>query len=97
MKQGIVFGPVPCCINVAKVNEMKEIAVTHISPNLYTEALAYVDDILGVGSKKHIEKVGKHLLEMEKRKKYTFNNSNGKSHYMVIRTGKEIIEERGRH
>lgn len=88
VKQGTVFGPVLCCINSAKINEMKEKAVTHISPNVYTEALAYVDDILAVGSKEHIEKVGKNLLEMEKRKKYAFNNSNGKSHYMVIRIGK---------
>ena len=48
---------------------------------------------MGAGSKDHVEIIGRNLREMGKRKKYTFNNANGKSHYMVIRTGREAESE----
>ena len=30
---------------------------------------------------------------MEEKKKYTFNNDNGKSHYMIVKTGREKEQE----
>ena len=39
-----------------------------------------------------LRRLGKCLGEMERKKKYTFNVGNGKSHYMVIKTGREKIE-----
>ena len=88
VKQGKIFGPLMCCVNSAKINDMKEKAVTHLTPELYTSALAYVDDIMAAGSKETVESVGKNLRRMEIEKKYTFNNANGKSHYMIVNTGK---------
>ena len=93
VKQGTVFGPQLCCINTSKVNEINEKNITVITPKIKIEALVYVDDIIGIGSKENIEIVGRNLAEMEKRKKYTFNNGNGKSHYMMIKTGVEPEEE----
>ena len=93
VKQGKIFGPVLCCANSVKVNNMESKSVTNITPTLSIQALAYVDDIMGAGSKDHVESAGKNLQEMEWRKKYTFNNGNGKSHYMIIQTGREKEEK----
>ena len=54
-KVGAVLGPIICCIYTVKVNEVKDKAVAQMSPNVDTEALAYVDDILAVESKEDIE------------------------------------------
>ncbi len=93
VKQGTIFGPMLCCVNSANINNMKEKAVTYITPELEIQALTYVDDIMAAGSKEVIEKVGKNLRNMEKEKKYTFNNANGKSHFMIIKSGKEKEKE----
>ena len=52
----------------------------------------YVDDILAAGSKDVSEMVGQNLGRMEIEKKYTFNIGNGKSRYMIIKTGKKQEE-----
>ena len=44
-----------------------------ITPNEYTRALTYVDDIAGMGKSKTVEIVGKNSTEMEERKKFEFN------------------------
>lgn len=88
VKQGTIYGPLLCCINSSKINDMTECTSSYITPTLQVGALAYVDDIMAAGDRKQIEKVGKNLKEMESKKKYTFNNSNGKSHYMVLKTSK---------
>ena len=93
VKQGTVFGPVMCCANSQRINNMKEKNITMITPSLHIEAMAYVDDIMGAGKREQIETLGRNLQEMEVKKKYTFNNLNGKSHYMVMKTGREPIEE----
>ena len=94
VKQGTVYGPLLCCVNSVKVNEMSENTQVHLTPQVEVGAMAYVDDIMGAGSKDLIENVGKNLAEMERTKRYTFNNENGKSHYMVIKTcKKKNVEE----
>ena len=82
-----------CYVSSAKINNMKEKVVTHLTPELYICALLYMDDIMAAGSKETLERVGKNLRRMEKEKKYTFNNANGKSHYMIVNTGKEQEEK----
>ena len=93
VRQGIVFGPLMCCVNSAQINKMREKTVTHITPELSIRTLVYVDDILAAGSKDVIEKVGQNLGRMKIEKKYTFNIGNGKSHYMIIKTGKKQEEQ----
>ena len=93
VKQGTVFGPLMCCVNPAQIHKMKEKTMTHITPELSVETLVYVDDILAAGSKGVIEKVGQNLGRIEIERKYTFNIGNGKSHYMIIKTGKKQEEQ----
>ena len=92
VKQGTLMGPQLCCVNSAKVNQMKNNSLETLTPTITIEAMIYVDDIMGAGSRRHIEKIGKCLGEMERKKKYTFNVGNGNSHYMVIKTGRDKIE-----
>ena len=56
-----------------------------VTPDIVIEALVYVDDIIGAGSKLCIEKTVRNLTEMEEKKKFTFSTE--KSKYMVIKTG----------
>ena len=93
VKQGTVFGPIMCCVNSQKVNNMEEKNITLISPSLHVEAMSYVDDIMGAGRQEQIEVLGRNLRQMEIKKKYTFNNANGKSHYMIIKTGNDQEED----
>ena len=93
VKQGTVFGPQLCCINSQSINEMTEDTSNVILPGVIIKAMTYVNDINGTGTKQLVEKVGKNLAEMEKMKKYTFNNKNGKSHYLIVKSGREGIEE----
>ena len=93
VKQGTQFGPLMCCANSAQINKMREKTVTHITPELSIGTLVFVDDILAAGSKDVIEKVGQNLGRMEIEKKYIFNIGNGKSHYMIIKTGKKQEEQ----
>ena len=41
------------------------------------------------GKVEDIEEVGRKLKMMEEEKKFTFNNEQGKTNYMIIKTGKE--------
>ena len=86
VKQGTVYGPQLCCSSTEKVNEIGEAkAHTLISPKLAIEALVYVDDIAGAGSKENIKIIGENLQKMEQRKGFTFSVE--KSNYMVVQTG----------
>ena len=63
------------------------------------EALAYVNDIIDMGSKVNIEKVGENLVKMAKSKKYTFNNGNRKIYNIAIKIEtekKKVSTLRGR-
>eukprot|EP00794_Sanderia_malayensis_P015001 gene15001-16550_t len=92
VKQGTIFGPLLCCSNTSKIDEIGTVsAETMISPNMPIGTLIYVDDIGMAGSKTTIETVGKNLRIMESVKKFTFNTD--KSKYMVIKGRKEKIEE----
>ena len=57
------------------------------------EALAYVNDIIDMGSKVNIEKVGENLVKMAKSKKYTFNNGNRKIYNIAIKIETEKKKE----
>ena len=89
VKQGTIFGPILCCSSTAKITELGEKTQTVVTPNLSIDSLIYVDDIGMAGKVEDIEEVGRKLKMMEEEKKFTFNNEQGKTNYMIIKTGKE--------
>ena len=46
VKQGTVLGPLMCFVNSARINDVREKAMTLIIPELYVGALVYIDDII---------------------------------------------------
>ena len=73
VKQGTVIGPVLCCGSSEKVNSVGETPITHITPNLQTQGLIYVDDISGAGSRMPMEKLLQNLRKMEEEKRFLFS------------------------
>ena len=68
VKQGTVFGPKLCCVSTEKINRIKYLVSTYITPELGTGVLEYVDNILGIGSVKTVERVIRNTREMEVKK-----------------------------
>ena len=62
----------------------------NITPEIKLQALVYVDDIAGAGTKEVIEGIGNNLQQLEKKKGFTFGTD--KTNYLIIKTGKEKDE-----
>ena len=90
-KQGTVFGPKLCCASTGQINHIGEKTNTVIYPAITVEALTYVDDLLGIGSIKIIEKIIENCSKMEKRKGMEWSLE--KSNWMGMKTGREKIQE----
>ena len=87
VKQGTVYGTQLCCCSTERVNEIGEKRPqTMISQNMAIEALVYVDDIGGAGTKENIMVVAECLRKMEQHKGFTFNAE--KTNYVIVKTGK---------
>ena len=56
VKQGTIFGPKLCSMATEKINDIGEEISTHITPELTIGAPVYVDDILGIGDCKTVER-----------------------------------------
>ena len=93
VKQGTVYGPMLCDINIDKVNQVGRKSTTTIGPNIECEASMFVDDIKQAGSQEHnIEVAASNCSVMETTRKVTFNNGVDKTAFMVInpKRGNEI-------
>ena len=90
VKQGTIFGPKLCSVATEKINGIGEEISTHITPELTIGAPVYVDDILGIGDCKTVEKLIRNSRRLEDKK---FRFSRKKIKYMVIKSGKGKIEE----
>ena len=73
VKQGTIFGPKLCSVATEKVNGIGEEISTHITPELTIGAPVYVDDILGIGDCKTVEKVIRNTRRLEEEEKFRFN------------------------
>ena len=95
VKQGTVFGPLLCCASTQRVIDIGEKAKTMVGPDIGIEALVYVDDIAGAGSKNVIEGIIRNTAKMEVEKKFTFNTDKTKYISMTKkrRTEEEINEQ----
>jgi len=90
VRQGSVFGTTLCAVETDTINRINERAITTIGPTLIIESMIFVDDIMGAGSWKCIEKLGRNLLSLEKLKKFTFNQQKSKIIKLSKTKSKEI-------
>ena len=73
VKQCTIFGPKLSSLATEKLNGIGEEISTHITPELFTiGAPVYVDDILGIGDCKTVEKVIRNSRRIEEDKKFRF-------------------------
>ena len=86
VKQGTVFGPKLCCASTGKINVgLKEREV--IYPSVAIQAVTFVDDINGAGSKRFVQAVMMNCSEKEEEKLWEF--SIDKTKFMCIKKQKE--------
>ena len=57
VKQGTIFRPKLCSVAIEHINGIGEEISTNITPMLIIGAPVYVDDMLGIGNRKTVEKV----------------------------------------
>ena len=91
VKQGSVMGPTMCIVSTDKINKINETTVTTLGPNFIIENLTFVDDIIGAGTKKTVERVGRNLRTMEIQKNFTFNKE--KTNIMKITPHKQAVNK----
>ena len=85
VRQGTITGPKLCCTNTDKINQIGNKCRTYIGPNVKTETLIYVDDILNASSNiKQMDIAAENLRHMDNQKGYLFNNNINKSAILII-------------
>jgi hypothetical protein len=84
VRQGSVYGPQICISSMDKVNLIGKDVKTYYSPTLEIAAVVFVDDVTGIGEVETANRLIYNCNIMEKKKKMTFNNKEGKTEYMVI-------------
>ena len=90
VKQGTVFGPKLCCASTGKINSgLAEKEVLY--PSVAIQAVTFVDDINGGGSKRFVQAVMTNCSRKEEEKLWEF--STDKSKWMCIANRKRKIEE----
>ena len=93
VKQGSVMGPTMCIVETDRVNDINEKTITTIGAETEIESVIFVDDIMGMGTKSTIEKVGRNMREMEIKKKFTFSKEKTKIIKIETKKRKRTEEE----
>ena len=89
VRQGSVYGGLICIASTDRVNSIGKDINTFYGPNLPLRAVIFVDDVSGSGGVTVANNVIYNCNILEEQKKFTFNNKNGKTEYMIIGKAKE--------
>ena len=89
VRQGTVYGPQICIATMDNVNVTGKCIVTTYGPERPIGATAFIDDVTGTGGSTVSNSTIFNCNIMEDRKKMIFNNTNGKTEYMVVIGNKE--------
>ena len=68
VKQGTTFGPITCCAETDRVNEITERVAVMYGPELEIGMPVFMDDIMAVGEAENIRTGIRNCRIMEKRK-----------------------------
>ena len=86
-----MYGPQICIASMDKINLIGKDVVTFYGPDLQVLAVVFVDDVTGMGGHRAANRLLYNCNIMEEKKKMTFNNSVGKTEYMVVPVNHEEI------
>ena len=91
VKQGTIAGPMMAGVSTDKINKMKNTNCTMYG-QIEIKEPAFVDDIAGMGTAKKMKEMARNMQTLEELKKFTFNNNDGKTNYMLMQNNKEELE-----
>ena len=84
VRQGTVYGPQLCGVSMGRVNNIGKGITTMYGPKLVIQSTQFVDDIESAGSPRVVNNTVHNCRIMEERKKMKFNNTNGKTEYIIV-------------
>ena len=84
VRQGTVYGPQLCGVSMGRVNDIGRGVTTMYGPNLVLQSTQFVDDVESAGSARVVNNTIHNCKIMEERKKMKFNNTNGKTEYIIV-------------
>ena len=84
VRQGSVYGNQICIASMDRINYIGKDITTFYGPNLPIRAVTFVDDVTASGGDALANNVIYNCHVLEEQKKFTFNNKNGKTEYLII-------------
>ena len=92
VQQGSIFRPILCYATTSRVNNIGE-TVQYSYKKVDIGMSVYMDDIATAGGIAEIRKGKRNCVKMEKEKKMRYGVKKTKK-YMMVKTGKEIVQEK---
>ena len=83
VRQGTVYGPQMCGSSMSRVNDSGRVIATMYGPKLIIRSTQFVDDVSNAGSPRTTNNTIENCRMLEETKKMTFNNTNGKTEYVI--------------
>ena len=96
VRQGTVSAPDMCGVSTDKINRVKSWVTPIEASKVPIKHPVYVDDMIGMGTPRHIEEMEPKMKFLEDTKKYVYNNDKGKTEIMEMAFSGRAIEERER-
>ena len=96
VRQGTVCAVDICGVSTDKINRIKGWETPLEASEVEIKHPVYVDDMIGMGTAKHIEEMEPKMQFLEESKKYVFNNDKGKTEIMEMGFSGRDSDERER-
>ena len=96
VRQGTVSAVDMCGVSTDKINRIKGWEPPITASEIDIRHPMYVDDMIGLGTPKHMEEMEPKMRFLEEAKKYVYNNDKGKTEIMEMAFSGRPVEERER-
>ena len=92
VRQGTIMGPPLCGVSTDKINKIGKESMLKVH-NIEIKSPVFVDDMLGMGNNEMVEEFSRKVNLLEKLKKFTFNNDEGKTEILKMIFNKKSDRE----
>ena len=96
VRQGTVCAVDMCGVSTDKINRVKDWQAPIEASSVEIKHPVYVDDMIGMGTPKHIEEMEPKMKYLEETKKYVYNNDKGKTEILEMPFSGRAVEQRER-